>query len=134
MISRCSSPIPEILVWPVSLSVSTLKVGSSCMSLARPLPSFSWSLFVFGSTASAMTGAGNWIDSRTTGCSGSQIVSPVVTLRRPTAAAMSPAQTSLISSRLLACIFRRRPMRSFWPRVGVETRCRPSSWTPSRPG
>ena len=37
MISRCSSPMPEILVWPVSLSVSTLKVGSSCISLARPL-------------------------------------------------------------------------------------------------
>ena len=31
---------------------------------------------------------------------------------RPTAAAMSPARTSLISSRLLACICSRRPMRS----------------------
>ena len=51
--------MPEILVWPVSLSVSTLKVGSSCISLARPLPSFSWSALVFGSTASAITGAGN---------------------------------------------------------------------------
>ena len=117
MISRCSSPMPEILVWPVSLSVSTLKVGSSCISLARPLLSFSWSLFVFGSTASAITGAGNWIDSSTTGASESQIVSPVVTCFRPTAAAMSPAQTSLISSRLFACILSRRPMRSRWPFV-----------------
>ncbi len=91
MISRCSSPMPEILVWPVSLSVSTLKVGSSCISLARPLDSFSWSLLVFGSTASAITGAGNWIDSSTTGAFVSQMVSPVVTFLRPTAAAMSPA-------------------------------------------
>ena len=45
------------------------------------------------------------------------MVSPVVTFLRPTAAAMSPAQTSLISSRLLACILRRRPMRSRWPLV-----------------
>ena len=83
--------MPEILVWPVSLSVSTLKVGSSCISFARPAPSFSWSLFVFGSTASAMTGAGKLIDSSTTGCAGSLMVSPVVTFLRPTAAAMSPA-------------------------------------------
>ncbi len=83
--------MPEILVWPVSLSVSTLKVGSSCISLARPLDSFSWSPLLLGSTASEMTGAGNEIDSSTTGSSGSQIVSPVVTFLRPTAAAMSPA-------------------------------------------
>ena len=79
------------MVWPVSLSVSTLKVGSSCMSLERPLPSFSWSLLVFGSTASAMTGAGKLIDSSTTGWLESQMVSPVVTFLSPTAAAMSPA-------------------------------------------
>ena len=45
---------------------------------------------VFGSTASAMTGAGKLIDSSTTGIFGSQMVSPVVTFLRPTAAAMSP--------------------------------------------
>ena len=39
-------------------------------------------------------------------------VSPVVTSFRPTAAAMSPARTSLISVRSLACICSRRPMRS----------------------
>jgi len=38
-----------------------------------------------------MTGSGKSIDSSTTGCFSSQIVSPVVTLRSPTAAAMSPA-------------------------------------------
>ena len=41
-----------------------------------------------------------------------QMVLPVVTLRSPTTAAMSPAQTHWISSRLFACIFRRRPTRS----------------------
>ena len=40
-------------------------------------------------------------------------VSPVVTSFRPTAAAMSPARTSLISSRSLECICRMRPMRFF---------------------
>ena len=43
---------------------------------------------------------------------GSHSVSPVVMSFRPTAAAMSPARTSLISSRLLACICSMRPMRS----------------------
>ncbi len=102
-----------MIVWFVSLSVWTRNVGSSCMSFASAMPIFSWSAFVFGSIESVMTGSGNFIDSRTTMWSRSQIVSPVVTLFRPTAAAMSPAQTSLISSRLFACIFRSRPMRSF---------------------
>ena len=55
------------------------------------MPSFSWSAFVFGSIASEMTGSGKSIDSRMTGFFSSQIVSPVETLLRPTAAAMSPA-------------------------------------------
>ncbi len=38
-----------------------------------------------------MTGSGKFIDSRTTGLLCTQIVSPVTTLLRPTAAAMSPA-------------------------------------------
>jgi len=45
----------------------------------------------------------------------SQAVEPVVTSFRPTQAAMSPARTSLISSRWLACICSRRPIRSFLP-------------------
>ncbi len=55
------------------------------------MPILSWSAFVFGSTATWMTGSGNSIRSRTTGASSSQSVSPVVVERRPTAAAMSPA-------------------------------------------
>ena len=54
--------------------------------LLSATPSFSWSAFVFGSIASEMTGSGNVIDSRTIGCFSSQIVSPVETLFRPTAA------------------------------------------------
>ena len=91
MISRCSSPMPEMTVWPVSGSDFTRKVGSSAISLARPWPSFSWSALVLGSMASEMTGCGKSIASSSTGCFSSQIVSPVVTLFRPTAAAMSPA-------------------------------------------
>ncbi len=113
MISRWSSPIPAMIVWFVSLSVWTRNVGSSCMSFASAMPIFSWSTFVFGSIESVMTGSGNFMDSRTTTWFLSQIVSPVVTFFRPTAAPMSPAQISLISSRLFACILRRRPMRSF---------------------
>ena len=39
----------------------------------------------------------------------------------PTAAAMSPASTSLMSSRLFACILSRRPIRSRWPLVLLST-------------
>jgi hypothetical protein len=51
-------------------------------------------------------------------------VSPVVTSFRPTAAAMSPARTSLISLRSLECICRMRPTRSFFDLTGLYT------WSP----
>ena len=57
--------------------------------------------------------------SSTIGASCAHSVSPVVTSFRPTAAAMSPARTSLISSRLLACICRMRPTRSFFDLTGL---------------
>jgi hypothetical protein len=59
----------------------------------------SWSAFVFGSTASSMTGSGKLIDSSTMGFDSSHSVSPVVVFFSPTAAAMSPALTDSISSR-----------------------------------
>ena len=86
-----------------------------------PWPSFSWSALVFGSMASEMTGSGNVIDSSRIDFFSSHSVSPVVTDLSPTAAAMSPAKTSLISSRLFACIFSRRPMRSVLPLVALST-------------
>ena len=66
--SRCSSPMPAMIVWPVSSSVWTVKVGSSSESENRALPILSWSALVFGSTATWMTGSGNTICSRTIGC------------------------------------------------------------------
>src|SRR5580698_1729309 len=87
MISRCSSPIPEMTVWPVSSSVRTRNVGSSSASFWRAMPILSCSALVFGSTATEMTGSGNVICSRTIGYFSSQSVSPVVVLRRPMAGA-----------------------------------------------
>jgi len=112
MISRWSSPIPEISVCPVSRSTLTLKEGSSLWILSRATPIFSSSAFVFGSMAMAMTGSGKLRVSSTIRLSGLQSVSPVVVDERPTAATMSPVRASLMSSRLLACILRMRPMRS----------------------
>ena len=113
--------MPAITTWPVCSSVFTRKVGSSAISFCMPTPSFSWSALVFGSMASEMTGSGKIIFSRMIGFFSSHSVSPVVTDLRPTAAAMSPALTSLISSRLFACIFSRRPMRSVRPLVELIT-------------
>ncbi len=63
--------MPAMIVWPVSSSVFTTKVGSSSARRWIATPSFSWSLFVFGSMATSITGAGKVIDSRTTGLAGS---------------------------------------------------------------
>ncbi len=83
--------MPDMMVWPVSSSTVTLKVGSSWASLARACESFSWSALVLGSIATDITGAGNTIDSKSTGALRSQRVSPVRVFLRPTAATMSPA-------------------------------------------
>ena len=85
------------------------------------MPIFSWSALVFGSTACEITGSGNSIRSSMITCCGSHRVSPVDASFSPTAAAMSPAYTSLISSRWLACICRIRPMRSLRPRTELNT-------------
>ena len=65
--SRCSSPIPLRMVWPLSWSVWTRNDGSSATSFASATPSFSWSAFDFGSIAISITGSGNSIFSRITG-------------------------------------------------------------------
>ena len=111
--------MPEMMVWPDSSSVCTRNDGSSCARRFSAMPIFSWSALVFGSTAWEITGSGNSMRSRMMTLSGSHSVSPVVASFRPTAAAMSPARTSLISSRWLACICRIRPMRSFRPLIGL---------------
>ena len=75
--------MPPITVWPVSTSWCTLKVGSSSASFWIDRLSFSWSLLVFGSMATSITGSGNVIDSRTTCLFGSHKVSPVVVSLSP---------------------------------------------------
>ena len=72
---------------------------------------------VFGSTLMSITGTGNAMRSRITGSSLLASVSPVPVSFSPTNAAMSPAETSLISARLSACIWNIRPMRSRWSLV-----------------
>ena len=90
MISRCSSPIPWMIVWPVSGSLWTRKVGSSWASFWSEPPSFSWSALVFGSMATAMTGSGNFIVSRMSACFSSVSVSPVEAFFSPTTPQISP--------------------------------------------
>ena len=94
-----------MIVCPVSKSVWTWKVGSSSASRWIAVPSFSWSLLVFGSIATLMTGAGKVIDSRITGLAGSQSVSPVVVSFRPMTATIDPATAFGTSARLFACIW-----------------------------
>jgi hypothetical protein len=101
-----------MIVWLVSASVCTRNVGSSSESFISAIASLSWSALVFGSMATSITGFGNFIASRMIGLASSQSVSPVRVSLSPIAAAMSPARTSSISSRLFACIWSRRATRS----------------------
>jgi hypothetical protein len=68
-----------------------------------------------------MTGSGNSIRSRMIGSEMAERVSPVEASFRPTKATMSPVRISVMSSRLLACILRMRPTRSFRPLVALRT-------------
>ncbi len=97
--------MPAMIVWPVSSSALTVKVGSSSERRWIAVPSFSWSPFVLGSIATSITGAGNVIDSRMTWFCGSHRVWPVLVSFRPMTATIWPAPTDAISSRLLACIW-----------------------------
>src|SRR6059036_1766071 len=78
MISRCSSPMPLMIVWFVSGSECTRNVGSSSDSFCSAMLSLSWSALVFGSMATEITGSGNFIASRMIGWSASLSVSPVL--------------------------------------------------------
>ena len=63
---------------PVSYThLQVRKVGSSSASLASATAIFSCEALVLGSIATRITGSGNSIDSRITGCPSSQRVSPV---------------------------------------------------------
>jgi hypothetical protein len=71
--------------------------------------------------------------SKMIGSFSSEIVSPVRVFLRPMPTAMSPADTKSRSSRLLACMRRMRPTRSFWP-VRLLSTLSPLFRCPSRPG
>ena len=83
--------MPEMMVWPVSVSLWTLKRRVFRGDLPRDCPSLSWSALVAGSMAISMTGCGMCRVSSTTGSRSSARVSPVVVFLSPTAATMSPA-------------------------------------------
>ena len=83
--------MPEMTVCAVSSSVRTWNVGSSSDSACSALDILSWSTFVFGSTATWMTGSGNSSDSSTIGALTAASVSPVLVSFMPMPATMSPA-------------------------------------------
>ena len=83
--------MPEMMVWPVSLSVRRRNVGSSSASRCKAVDILSASALVLGSIATEMTGSGKLIDSRMIGLPRSDSVSPVNVCLRPTMATMSPA-------------------------------------------
>ena len=104
IMSKCSSPIPEIMVWPEASSVRTVNVGSSSASFANDIPNLSTSALVLGSTAIPITGSGKSMDSNTIGYFSSVMVSPVLMSLNPTAAPMSPASMKSMAFCLLECI------------------------------
>ena len=122
MISRCSSPMPAMIVSPVSLSVWTRNVGSSRRGCWRALPSLSLSALVLGSIDDRDDRLRERLASRMTGASASHSVSPVVASFRPMTATMSPARIASMSSRLLACIWKMRPILSLLPLVALSDR------------
>ena len=113
MISRCNSPIPEMMIWPVSSSVLTRNEGIFMSEFAGRRPSFPDRLWSLALRPPKSPDQEHPFAPARFGLFRSHKVSPVVMSFRPIAAAMSPARTSLISSRLFACICTRRPIRSF---------------------
>ena len=102
--------MPAMIVWPVSGSVRTRKVGSSSASFCSAMASLSWSALVFGSIATSITGFGNFIASRMIGLSlVAQRVAGARVLEPDRRARCRRRSTSSISSRLLACICSSRP-------------------------
>ena len=104
--------MPAMINCPVSSSVKTRNVGSSSDNRCNASDILSRSAFELGSTAIEMTGSGKVGGSSITSSSLSHKVSPVVTLRSPTMAAMSPEYTAFTSVRLSACNMIRRLTRS----------------------
>lgn len=105
-ISKCSSPNPLIMSYPVSSFSFTLILGSSLLRLNRIYSSSCLSVCCMGSMEQKNTGGGsfipiNWIGSVS---SSSTSVSPDLIFLHPTMAPMSPTPSSAtytISSALI---------------------------------
>ncbi len=104
--------MPAMMSWPVSSFSLTVKVGSSRSSWCSALSSFVRSERVRGSMAMEMTGSGKCISPSRTGNWSLPIVSPVCASLKPTTTATSPAPTLARGSERLACMRKRRLMRS----------------------
>jgi hypothetical protein len=127
--------MPAMMVWPDSWSVLHAErrvfLGQTLQGHAH--------LFLVGLGLAARprprsTGSGNSIFSRVIGCSRSHSVSPVMTSLRPTAAAMSPARTSLISVRVVGVHLQQAADALVLPLVGTSITVACAHACPSRRG
>lgn len=119
--SRCSSPIPDRTVWPVSGSVRTTSDGSSSTSRASAADRRPASALLPASTATDTTGAAVFGGSRTSGASGAHSVDPARVPLSPTTATMSPATARSTSACRSAWTRRMRPIRSVRPVAASST-------------
>ena len=120
-ISKWSSPMPEMIRCPVSLSIPTVNVGSSSINFWSVSSSASASLARSGSIAIEMTGGGKSMEASRIGCAGAVNVSPVFVCFIPTSATMSPAKAVSHTASLFACIWRMRFTRSRFPVLTFKT-------------
>ena len=112
IISRCSSPMPAMMVWPVSWLVDTWKVGSSSASLVRARDILSCSAFGLGLDGNVNNGLSeldlledDLLALGAQGVTGGGVLEADATT-------MSPAAASSRSIRSAAFISRMRPRRS----------------------
>ena len=117
--------MPAMIVWPVSSSVWTRKVGSSSERAPRALDILSWSALVLGSTATWMTGSGKSSFSRMIGWAGSHSVSPVRVFFSPMPATMSPVLDRVAVLAVVGVHLQEPPDPLLVARRGVERPARP---------
>ena len=90
---------------PIRINLGRFTLATNTVNLLVAVGFVIMGILVIGQAgATEMTGAGKFIDSRITGASGPQSVSPVVVFFRPMTATICPALAVPISSRLFACI------------------------------
>lgn len=112
--SRCSSPIPAMMVSPVASSVAARKVGSSLVKRASALATFAEAFLSFGVIASLITGSGTCMLLMEHSVRPSVKVSPLAQ-STPKSATMSPAWLRSMSSIWFACMRTSRPTLTRFP-------------------